>query len=453
MMSATNLQTVDIPSIGVLRLFKMMPEFRRDALKTFSNLSETYGDIIRFRGFWTSFLLTDPLHIEYVLQTNSRNYRKGRIYKELIPSTGEGLFVTDGEIWRRQRRLAQPAFHRERIASFAKIMTDSTEEMLERWRSFAENGTPIKIDAEMLRLTLGIVGKALFSRDLSMEADRVNQSFDVIREYMMRRLTSFIKLPLGFPSPRNLRFQKAVATADRMVYEVIAERRRGGGNANDLLSLLIAARDEETGETMGNKELRDQSLTIIGAGYETTTQALVWTWYLLAKHPHVEDRLHAELSNVLDGRTPTFDDLPKLKYTLMIFQEAMRLYPPAWMLSRTAISDDEIGGHYIPAKSEILLLMYVTHRHLKYWDNPEEFNPENFSPEKSAARPNYAYFPFGGGPRKCIGNNFALMEAQLIIATVAQKYRLRKTTEKNVEPEPSVTLRPRGGIEMSLHEI
>jgi cytochrome P450 len=430
-----------------------MPKFRRDALKTFANLSETYGDMIRFRGLWTSFLLTDALHIEHVLQTNSRNYRKGRIYKELIPSTGEGLFVTDGEVWRRQRRLAQPAFHRERIASFAKIMTDSTEKMLERWRGFAQNGAQIKVEAEMLRLTLGIVGKALFSRDLSKEADTVNQSFDVIREYMMRRLTSFIKLPLGFPSPRNRRFQKAVATADHMVYELIAERRRENRNANDLLSLLITAGDEETGETMSDKELRDQSLTIIGAGYETTTQALTWTWYLLAKHPHVENRLHAELSKVLGGRTPTFDDLPKLQYTLMIFQEAMRLYPPAWMLSRTAINDDQIGGHLIPAKAEILLLLYVTHRHPKYWDEPEEFNPENFSPEKTAARPTYAYFPFGGGSRKCIGNNFALMEAQLIIATVAQKYRLRMTTEQIVEPEPSVTLRPGGGIEMSLHEI
>jgi cytochrome P450 len=452
-MSATHSQPLEVPNVGALTLFKMMPEFRRDALKTFTKLAERHGEIVRFSGLWTSFMLTNPSHIEHVLQTNSRNYRKGRIYKELRPSTGDGLFVSDGEVWRRQRRLAQPAFHRQRIASFAKIMTDSVEEMLGRWRLCAEKGSPVEVDVEMLRLTLGIVGKALFSRDLSYGADAVSRSFDVIREYTMRRLTSIVKLPLRFPSPRNRRFQKAVANADRLVYDLIAERRRGGGNADDLLSLLMAARDEETGETLSDQELRDQTLTLIGAGYETTTQALCWAWYLLAKHPHVEERLRAELASVLGGRTPAFDDLPQLQYTLMVFQEAMRLYPPAWMLSRTAVGDDEIGGHRIPANAEILLLLYVTHRHPQYWGNPDAFDPENFSPEKTAARPPYAYFPFGGGPRQCIGNNFALMEAQLIIATIAQKYRLRLATEEAVEAEPSVTLRPRGGLKMTLHAI
>lgn len=450
-MSATQSQLGDLPTVNVLALFKMMPAFRRDALGTFADLSKR-GDIVRFRGLWTSYLLTDPVHIEHVLQTNNRNYHKGRVYKELIPSTGEGLFVTDGEVWRRQRRLAQPAFHRDRIASFAKIMTASTEEMLERWRNSAETGTPVDVGAEMLQLTLGIVGKALFSRDLGYGADVVNRAFDVIREHTMRRLTSFFKLPQSFPTPRNRRFREAVATADQLVYEIIAERRNENGTRDDLLSMLMAARDEETGEAMSDKELRDQALTIIGAGYETTTQALSWTWYLLAKHPQVEERLHDELESVLGRRTPVLEDLPSLQYTLMIFQEAMRLYPPAWMLSRTAVEDDEIGGRHIPAKAEILLLLYATHRHPKYWDSPDEFDPENFSPEKTAARPRYAYFPFGGGPRQCIGNSFALMEAQLIIATVAQKYRLTLSAGQTVESEPSVTLRPRGGIKMTLLE-
>ncbi len=214
----------------------------------------------------------------------------------------------------------------------------------------------------------------------------------------------------------------------------------------------MAARDEETGEGLSDRELRDQALTIIGAGYETTTQALTWTWYLLTKHPEVENKLHAEILNVLGGRTPTFEDLPNLKYTLMVFQEAMRLYPPAWAMSRTAIEADEVGGYRIPANSEILLLPYITHRHPKYWDKPEEFEPENFLPEKIAARPRFAYFPLGGGSRQCIGNNFALMEAQLIIATVAQKYRLRLVDERTIEPETSVTLRPRGGVRMKLHQ-
>ncbi len=214
----------------------------------------------------------------------------------------------------------------------------------------------------------------------------------------------------------------------------------------------MAARDEETGESLSDQELRDQALTIIGAGYETTTQALAWTWYLLAKYSEIENKLRAEILDVLGGRTPTFEDLPNLKYTLMVFQEAMRLYPPIWMLSRAAIEADEIGGYRVPANSEILLLPYITHRHPKYWERAKEFNPEHFSPEKVAARPHFAYFPFGAGARQCIGNNFALMEAQLIIATVAQKYRLRLADAQTIEPETSVTLRPRGGVRMKLYQ-
>jgi cytochrome P450 len=264
---------------------------------------------------------------------------------------------------------------------------------------------------------------------------------------------SVVKFPANFPTTQNRRFRQAIVNAERIVYDLIAERRRGAGSTDDLLSLLMAARDEETGEGLSDTELRDQALTIIGAGYETTTQALVWTWYLLAKHPEVENRLHAEISEVIGGRTPTFEDLPSLKYTLMVFQEAMRLYPPIWMMTRAAIETDEIGGYRVPANSEILLLPYITHRHSEYWENPEEFFPEHFLPEKVAARPRFAYFPFGGGSRQCIGNNFALMEAQLIIATVAQKYRLRLRDERMIEPETSVTLRPRGGIKMTLHQI
>jgi len=439
------------PGVSGLALFRLMPEFKRNTLQTFMDLARRHGDLACFRGLWTSFMLIDPQHVEYVLQTNSRNFRKGKSYKEFAASTGNGLFVSEGDVWRRQRRLAQPAFHHQRIASFARIMTDSCEAMLERWRPFAEQDAPIEVDAEMLRLTLGIVGKALFSRDLSDAADTMSQSFEVIRKHTTDRVMSVIKLPANFPTAQNRRFRQAIANAEQIVYDLIAERRRGQGNTNDLLSLLMAARDEETGEGLSDKELRDQALTIIGAGYETTTQALAWTWYLLAKHPEVENRLHAEISDVLGGRTPAFEDLPDLKYTLMVFQEAMRLYPPIWMITRSAIKSDEIGGYRVPANSEILLLPYITHRHPKYWEKPEEFSPEHFTPEKVAARPRFAHFPFGAGPRQCIGNNFALMEGQLIIATVAQKYRLRLANERTIEPETSVTLRPRGGVIMELH--
>jgi cytochrome P450 len=264
---------------------------------------------------------------------------------------------------------------------------------------------------------------------------------------------SVFKFPGSFPTRQNRRFRQAIANAERVVYDIIAERRKGQGNPDDLLSLLISSRDEETGEGLSDTELRDQAVTIIGAGYETTTQALTWTWYLLAKHPEIENKLRAEISKVLAGRTPTFEDIPNLKYTLMVFQEAMRLYPPAWAISRAAIEQDEIDGYCIPANSEILLLPYITHRHTRYWEKPEEFFPEHFLPEKVEARPRFAYFPFGGGPRQCIGNNFALMEAQLIIATIMQRYRLCLVDERTIEPETSVTLRPRGGLKMKLSLI
>ncbi len=446
------LEHATAPGVSGLALFRLMPKFKRNTLQTFVELARRHGDLVCFRGLWTSFMLIDPAHVEYVLQTNSRNYRKGKNYKEVAASTGNGLFVSEGDVWRRQRRLAQPAFHHQRIASFAKIMTDSAEAMLKHWQPLAECGASVEVDAEMLRLTLGIVGKALFSRDLSDEADTMSQSFEIIRKHMTDRIMSVVKFPANFPTLQNRRFRQAIANAEQIVYDLIAERRRGQGNTDDLLSLFMAARDEETGEGLSDTELRDQALTIIGAGYETTTQALAWTWYLLAKHPEIENRLSAEISDVLGGRTPTFDDLPHLKYTLMVFQEAMRLYPPIWMMTRAAITSDEIGGYRIPANSEILLLPYITHRHPKYWDHPEEFDPEHFLPEKVASRPRFAYLPFGGGPRQCIGNNFALMEAQLIIATVAQKYRLRLADGRVIEPEASVTLRPRGSMRMKLHQ-
>lgn len=448
---AAVLEHTSAPGISGLALFRLMPEFKRNTLHTFIDLWRAHGDLICFRGLWTSFMLIDPQHVEYVLQTNSRNYCKGKNFKEIKAATGNGLFVSEGDVWLRQRRLTQPAFHRQRIASFARIVTDSTEAMLARWQPLAERGQAVEVDAEMLRLTLGIVGKALFSRDLSDEADTVSQSFEIIRKHTKNRVMSVLKFPASFPTPQNRRFRRALANADRIVYDLITERRQRGGNPDDLLSLLMAARDEETGEGFSDQELRDQVVTLIGAGYETTTQALAWTWYLLARHPEIEKRLHAEISEALGGRNPAAEDLPRLPYTLMVFQEAMRLYPPAWAMSRGVIETDEIGGYRVPAHSEILLMPYITHRHPKYWEKPEEFYPEHFSPERQAARPRFAYFPFGGGPRQCIGNGFALMEAQLIMATVAQKYRLRLTDEREIEPEASVTLRPRGGLIMTLY--
>lgn len=331
-------------------------------------------------------------------------------------------------------------------------MTDAAELMLDRWRTHAEQGRAVDVFSEMMRLTLEIVGRTLLSSDVSGDTDAVGQAVTILREHVNYRAMRLFTLPERFPTPRNLRFKRALRTVDTVVYGMIEERRRAGRDTGDLLSMLLLTRDEETGEGMSDKQLRDEVMTIFLAGHETTASVLAWTWYLLSAHPEVEGRLHDELSQVLDGRPPTFEDLPHLKYTRMVIEESIRLYPPAWSVGRTAIADDEIGGYRIPANSQVTLSPYVTHRHRAFWENPERFDPERFTPERVAERPRYAYFPFGGGPRQCIGNEFAMMEAQLILAMVAKTYRLRQIPGHPVEPEPVITLRPRHGVLMDVHK-
>jgi cytochrome P450 len=302
----------------------------------------------------------------------------------------------------------------------------------------------------MMRLTLGMAGKTLFSMDLSNEADEVGRAAATVIQYANDRFTRLLPLPTNIPTPHNRRFWKALRTLDTVVQGIIDVRRREEKDAGDLLSMLLLARDEETGEGMNDQQLRDEVRAFILAGHETTAAALAWTWYLLAQHPHIEHRLHTELVTVLDGRSPTFEDLPKLTYTKMVLEESMRLYPPGWGFERRAVADDEIGGYHIPADSLVLISPYVTHRHSAFWEDPERFDPERFTPEPLAGRPRYTYFPFGGGPRQCIGNEFAIVQCQLIIAMVAQTYRLRLVPGHPVEPEPSVTLRPRHGLLMTL---
>jgi cytochrome P450 len=434
-----------------LRFFRLMSRFRREPLRVFFELNEEFGHIVRYNGLWTAYQITHPRDIEHVLQTNSQNYRKGRQYQEFRASIGNGLLISEGEFWRRQRRLAQPAFHRQRINAFGETMTNSAEAMLARWQAYAASGESFNVVAEMMRLTLQIVGHTIFGTDLSAETDHIARSLDIARAHAIRRMWQPVKLPVTFPTRANRAFLRAIRESEQVIYRMIEARRRGEVATDDLLSLLMRARDEETGEAMSDEQLRAEAATILTAGHETTALALSWTWYLLSEHPEVEAKLHAELDAVLAGRAkPTVEDLPRLNYTRMVVEESLRLYPPAWVIGRTAIHDDEIGGYRIKANSEIVMCLYVTHRHPEFWDEPDKFDPERFTPERVAARPRYAYFPFGGGPRQCIGNNFALMEAQLVLATVAARYRLRLTPGQHVEPEASITLHPRHGIRMTL---
>jgi cytochrome P450 len=426
---------------------------QRDPLGFNVSMFQRYGNVAAVRFLlWPTYMIFHPQDVKHVLQENHRNYSKDTyLIHFLRPLLGQGLFSNDGQSWLHQRRLMQPAFHRKQLATFGMLMTGATSSLLERWHNATTRDQPLDVAAEMMRLTLHIVGHALFSIDLSDETGTVGQAFTAlltsISDYIYQPVP-----PLNVPTPRNRRIRQSIRTLDGVVQEIITAHRRLDAGTSDLLSLLLLARDEETGEGMTDRQVRDEVMTLLLAGHETTSNALTWTWYLLSQHPDAESRLHAELEQVLGGSIPTVENLPRLPYTRMVLEEALRLYPPAVGFNRKALGDDEVGGYMVPANTLIWLSPYMTHRHPDFWEHPDVFDPERFSPERSAGRPHFAYFPFGGGPRLCIGSTFAMMEAQLILATVAQRYRLRLVPNHQVEPQVMLTLRPRHGLPMTLLE-
>jgi cytochrome P450 len=430
---------------GVMSGWRLM----RNPLPFIEGLSCEYGDVVHLRIMNLRVcLVAHPEGIKHVLQENHRNYRKSFDYKILARLLGQGLVTSEGSLWLRQRRLMQPMFHRQRVAGFGALMAECTMAMLDKWRGRAERGEVFDVAPEMMRLTLQIVGRALLSMDLIAQADKIGRNITIANErFGNMGLSAFVP---WLPTPGNTRFRRAAAVLRKIVLDIIAERRRDGRDHEDLLSMLLAVRDEETGRGMKDEQLRDEVLTLILAGHETTATALSWTWYLLSRNPEAERKLHAEVDEVLGGRPASVADLPNLSYTATVIDEAMRLYPPVWAVGRAAIADDEVMGYRVPSGCNVLLSQWLAHHHPAFWENPNSFEPERFSPERNATRPRYAYFPFGGGPRMCIGNLFALIEAQIVLATVAQKYSLRVPSEHPIELQPLVTLRPRYGVKVAL---
>ena len=437
-----------LPFLGNLLNFRS-----DDRLTQMVRLQQQYGDVVRLQIVnRTLHIVSHPDDIKYVLQDNNRNYVKGRALGKAKVFLGEGLLTSEGEPWRRQRRLAQPAFHREHIERFATAMTAATAALLPRWQPLAETGQPINVADQMMRLTLDIVSQTLFSTGLTAaEIDSVAAVMPIILRETDRRIRAPTTLREHLPLPSNRRFQAGLRQLDAIVYRIIADRRRLGGDRDDLLCLLMAARDEETGAAMDDSQLRDETMTIFLAGHETTANNLAWTWTLLSQHPEVRRRLQAELDQVLQGRTPGAADVPRLVYTRMVLDESLRLFPPAWAIARQTIEADEIGGYDIPADSGLILSSYVVHRHPTFWRNPEAFDPERFAPEQAKSQHRYAYFPFGGGPRLCIGNSFALMESTLVLAMISQHYDLNLWEGHPVIPETAFTLRPLQGVMVKLH--
>ena len=414
----------------------------RDPIRLLLDLASQYGKIVYFRVLGRQIvLLAHPSYVRHIFQENYRNYSKQTHgFAVLRTFLANGLLTSEGNDWLRQRRIVQPAFHHDRISGFAKVMTGAASALVDHWE--AASIDKINVTSEMSRLTLRIVGETLLSTHVSDQADRVGQALTIALHRANDALTRIVEIPFWVPTPSNRRLRRALATLDEVVYEMISARRRDGTDSADLLAMLMGARDEETGEKMSARQLRDEVMTIFLAGHETTAVALGWTWYLLSKYPAVARRLREELADVLGGRSPTIDELPRLVYTEQVIKEAMRLYPPAWIISRCAIDDDRIGGYDIPAGTIIFASPYITLRLPAWWENPEGFGPDRFTPSRVANLEPFAYFPFGGGPRQCIGNTFALMEMSLVVSTIAQRCRLDLVPGEHPGIRPAITLRP-----------
>ncbi|MGC2391439.1 MAG: cytochrome P450, partial [Candidatus Acidiferrum sp.] len=428
MSAAAKLRFPPGPSTGLKR-WSLGPLNNGDPLRYFTEIVREYGDfvglhILNFR----ILLINHPDQIEDVLVNHPRKFVKGRVLQANKRVFGKGLLTSEGEFWLRQRRLVQPAFHRARIAGYASTMVEYAERLVCEW----QDGEERDIHKEMMRLTLQIVGKTLFDADVEGDAQDVGKSLELLLKLGANfRRTIFI--PQWLPTPTNLRLERAIRQIEKVLYRIIAEKRSSGRDAGDLLSMLLAAQDED-GSHMNDRQLRDEAITLFLAGHETTANALSWTWWLLAQNHAAEAKLHAELNAVLDGRAPSLDDLPKLIYTNHIITESMRLYPPAWGTARTANEEHEIAGYSVPKGSGVSVAQWTVHRDPRWYDAPEEFRPERWEGDLLKRLPRFAYCPFGGGPRQCIGNTFALMETALVLATIAQRYRFRLVEGHPVVP-------------------
>lgn len=429
--------------------FGVLPEFTKHTIEFLSRVAAEYGDVVHLPfGPAHVIFLNHPDHIKHVLQDNHRNYGKDQYTMNIIREwSGANIFTSDGEFWLKQRRTLQPAFHRQRVAGFGQAMTEAVELMLREWEQ-RPTGEYIDIEKEMMRVTLRVVGRTLFSVDLVEEHKALGHAFDISDRYVQFRLDNPYYLPRWVPTQLNREASWALKHSHETIMAMIAERRKAG-HKEDLLSMLIEARDEDTGEGMSDEQVRREAVTIVAAGHETTATTLAWAFYSLSQNPAVEAQLHTELETVLAGRLPTMTDLPKLPYTRAVIDEALRLYPAAWATSREALGADEIGGYAIQPKWTVMVSPYVIQRDARYWDEPNIFKPERFLAE-APNRPKFAYMPFGGGPRLCIGQPFALAEATLILATVAQRYRLRLKPEHPVQPKPVFTLKTSHGLPMRL---
>jgi cytochrome P450 len=418
-----------------------------DGLEYASITSETYGPAAYSEmGPMKVFQFSDPNLIHEVLVEKAAQFHKGSIMKRAFtPFLGQGLLTSDGEFWKRQRKLAQPAFHPRRVETYGEVMVQHTDRMLDSWRS----GQTVWLDREMMKVTLGIVCKTLFDADVSSEADRIGDLVNEVLEFANETIADPFPLPEWMPTPRRRKLQRAMTELDAIIQRIIDARRQSGDDRGDLLSMLLAARDEND-QGMSDKQLRDEVMTLFLAGHETTAMTMAWAWYLLVTHPVAYARLQTEVDTVLAGRAPALTDLPRMPYAEQVIKEALRLYPAAPGANRQPIEETTIGGYPVKPGVELSLSIWAMHRSERYFPEPESFDPERFSPEREKDIPKGAYLPFGGGPRVCIGNAFASMEARLMLIRMAQRARLELVPGQTIKPVQLLTVRPVNGIQMQV---
>ncbi|MEM7333280.1 MAG: cytochrome P450 [Chloroflexota bacterium] len=441
-----------IPKASFGFVLKNIGKLRGDRMGIFLRLVEQYGDATAVQlGPVLLHVFNHPSQAQHILQWNQKNYIKDRLVTAPVEIfSGRTMFTSDGQSWLQKRRLMSPAFHRRRLANFGAISASAAARLLERWRQ--EGTQPYDMQVEMARVTLEVVGLALFSIDLTDEATELGAAFMEGNDYIIYRIDVPFAPPIWAPTKRNKRFVAAKTAVDDFLYDLIEARSKPGANddKNDLLAMILDARDEETGEGMPQAQVRNELVSLFSAGHDTTASTLMWTLYLLSQHPDVEAKLQAEVDAVLGDRLVTFDDLPQLIYTRQVIDESLRLYPPAWALTRTAVSDDNVAGWHVPAGKQVTLSVAAMHRHPDFWEDPDRFIPERFEPEQAKKRHKFAYIPFGGGPRMCIGFNFALTEATLILATLIRQAKFRLVPGHPVETKTVVGLHARHGMPMTV---
>jgi cytochrome P450 len=426
-----------------------MPEMVSDMLGLFTKTAQQYGGIAQFKLLGKSYLLvTNPDYVKYILQDNYKNYVRGRSVETGRVLLGNGLPLIDGDFWLRERRMLQPAFHRERLGKLVNVVTAVIDTFMQDWAEKATQNQSFDLDEEMMRLTLSVIIKSMFSSPIDDKIPSLSHAFNVASKFMLWRSQQMWQLPLSVPLPRHVEYNRALTVLNETIYPLVAEARKQPND--DLLGMMLEMRDADSGEGMSDQQARDEIVTIFFAGHETTAATMAWAFYLLSGHPEVEERLRAEVSSVLNGRAPAFADLRRFVYMQQVLNEILRLYPAAYLFAREAVVDDVLDGYPIPAKTLIFISPYVAHRDPKFWPDPERFDPERFTPEQVASRPRHVYYPFGEGPHVCIGNNFALMEMQLILSTALQRFRLRLLPGHPIALKPEATLRPKYGMKMRL---